>query len=349
MRKHFLQRLLVLLLASLAVTSPQAKPEFELKFATLAPAGTTWMNLLQDWGDEVKQKSDGRLVFKFYPGGVQGDEPDVVKKMRFNQLQGAAFSGHGIGLLYSPARVMELPFLFDSFDEIDFVRKQLMPGFRTGFHDNGYELLGWMEIGFVHMFSKAPIASLDEMKKHRVWLWQGDPMGKAFFDASGISPVPLSIMDVYTSLSTGLIDTVYSTPLASIALQWFTKTRYVSDLPLTNAIGALVVSRKFFDKLPPDLQTLLRESGEKAGEKLITATRRDNLKSVDELKARGLTFIPPGEGMGRPELLKLRDRAAAELMQSRYIPKELYVKANRLLQQYRSSQAAVNTPATSQR
>ena len=207
----------VLLLASVWL-SAGAEPRHVLKFATLAPSGSTWMNLLEDWGEEVKIRSDGRLLFKFYPGGVQGDEPDVLKKMRFNQLQGGAFTGYGIGRMYSPARVLELPFLFRDVREVDHVRNQFTAQFQDGFRDHGYELLGWMEVGFVHMFSTQPVDSIEGMKSRRVWLWQGDPLGQAFFNASGISPVPLSIVDVYTSLSTGLIDTVYCTPLAAIAL-----------------------------------------------------------------------------------------------------------------------------------
>jgi TRAP-type C4-dicarboxylate transport system substrate-binding protein len=324
----------------MAATFAAAAPEYELKFATLAPPGSTWMNLLEDWGEQVARESDGRLVFKFYPGAVQGDEPEVLQKMRFNQLQGGAFSGYGIGRMYSPARVMELPFLFRDHAEIDFVRERFMPQFEQGFRDNGFELLGWMEIGFVHMFSQQPIRSIEDMKKRRVWLWQGDPMGQAFFDASGISPVPLSIVDVYTSLSTGLVDTVYCTPLAAIALQWFTKTEYVSSVSLTNAMGGLIVSKRFFDGLPADLQQLLRETGHAAGEKLVIATREDNARSVTELKQRGLEFIEPGEGMSEPELLDLRDRAAADLIKSDYIPAALFEKTRSLLQQYRSGQAS---------
>jgi len=331
--------LLWLLLLAMPLTA-SGEPVHVLKFATLAPAGSTWMNILEEWGEEIKTRSDGRLVLKFYPGGVQGDEPDVLKKMRFNQLQGGAFSGYGIGRMYSPARVMELPFLFRSFDEIDHVRQHFMPEFREGFRANGYELLGWMEVGFVHMFSKEPVRSLDDMKSRRVWLWQGDPMGQAFFTASGISPVPLSIVDVYTSLSTGLVDTVYCTPLAAIALQWFTKTRYVSDVALTNGMGGLIVSRRFFDALPEDLKAILRETGDAAGERLVSATRVDNEKSVAELKQRGLQFIEPGEGMSEPELIDLRDRAAVELIESNYIPAAIFERTRSLLEQYRSEQPA---------
>jgi TRAP-type C4-dicarboxylate transport system substrate-binding protein len=334
-----LRRFIPALLAASVSFSAGAEPQRVLKFATLAPSGSTWMNLLEDWGNEVRTRSEERLIFKFYPGGVQGDEPDVLKKMRFNQLQGGAFTGYGIGRMYSPARVLELPFLFRDVDEIDYVRSRFTTQFQDGFRANGYELLGWMEVGFVHMFSTEPVASIEEMKSRRVWLWQGDPLGQAFFTASGISPVPLSIVDVYTSLSTGLIDTVYCTPLAAIALQWFTKTKYVSSISLTNGMGGLVVSKRFFDSLPADLQTLLRDTGRVAGERLIEATRADNEQSLGELRRRGLQFVAPGQGMSEPELLELRDRAAAELIDSNYIPAAVFETTRSLLEQYRSAQA----------
>jgi TRAP-type transport system periplasmic protein len=335
-----LQRTLLALCLLLLATSACAKPEFELKFATLAPPGSTWMVLLEEWAAEVRERSEGRLAFKFYPGGIQGDEPDVLKKMRFGQVHGGAFSGHGIGEMYSPARVLELPFLFENFAEIDYVREHFTPRFEEGFRDNGYELLGWMEVGFVHIFSKQPVASVDALKSRRVWLWQGDPLGRAFFNASGISPVPLSIIDVFTSLSTGLIDTVYSTPLASIALQWFTKTDYVSETPLTNAMGALVVSKRFYDRLPRELQALLRETGQETGKRLIEASRIDNDKSMTELRKRGLTVVAASEGMREAELRAISDRAARELMDSGYIPEALIEETRRLIDKQRAQAAA---------
>ncbi|HEY9150363.1 MAG TPA: TRAP transporter substrate-binding protein DctP, partial [Gammaproteobacteria bacterium] len=214
------------------------------------------------------------------------------------------------------------------------------PRFEEGFRDNGYELLGWMEVGFVHIFSKQPVASVDALKSRRVWLWQGDPLGRAFFNASGISPVPLSIIDVFTSLSTGLIDTVYSTPLASIALQWFTKTDYVSETPLTNAMGALVVTKRFYDRLPKELQALLRETGQEIGTRLIEASRIDNEKSMTELRKRGLTVVAASEGMREAELRAISDRAARELMDSGYIPEALIEETRRLIDKQRAQAAA---------
>jgi TRAP-type C4-dicarboxylate transport system substrate-binding protein len=319
--------------------APHAEKVYELKFATLAPEGTTWMNLLQEWAARVRKESNGRLVFKIYSGGVQGDEPDVLKKIRFGQLQGGAFTGYGIGRIYSPARVLELPFLFNNVEEIDYVRDRFMPEISQGYRDNGYELLGWMEVGFIYFFSKEPIGSLDDLRKRRIWHWQGDPLGEAFFNASGLSPVPLSIIDVYTSLSTGLIDTVYTPPLGAIALQWFTKTRYITDVPMANGIGSLVVSRRFYQDLPQDLQKLLKRTGLETGARLIAATRRENLESLEVLKEKGMQFITDTEDLESAEVREITRKAGELLISNGYIPQSVIDRINQWLTEYRSEQS----------
>ena len=336
-----LLRRLILLFISLTLISASpgawAKRTWQLKFATLAPAGTAWMDLLEAWAEEVETRSDGRLKFKIYAGGVQGDEPDVLRKIRFGQLHGGAFTGYGIGHFYSPARVLELPFLFNSLDEIDHVREKFMPEMEQGYRDNGYEMLGWMEVGLVRFFSKEPLYTVDDLRKRRIWQWQGDPLGQAFFDASGIRPVPLSIIDVYTSLSTGLIDTVYSPPLGALALQWFTKTSYVTNVPMANGIGSLIVSRRFYQNLPQDLQKLLKSTGKVTGEKLISTTRHDNEASLEILKAKGLQFTLNPEDLDMEELNQISSRAGESLMRSGYIPESTLSTINQWLAEYRAN------------
>ncbi len=331
-----LLRLLGMLLAVCGTATAAAAPEYTLKFATLAPPGSTWMNLIEQWAGEVKAQSQGRLAFKLYPGGISGDEPDVLRKIRFGQLHGGAFTGYGIGQIHPPARVLELPFLFRNLAEVDHARAAFHDEFARGFRESGFEHLGWMEVGFVHFFSKHPVQTLDDLKPRRIWLWQGDRMGEAFFKASGLSPVPLSVLDVYTSLSTGLVDTVYSTPLASIAMQWFTKTPYMSAQPMTNAMGALLVDRRFFDRLPEDLRTLLKDSGTRASETLITATRADNAKSLDVLKRQGVKLVMEDGAAQEAEFLAIRDRAAEDLMRSGYLPRDLVERTRGLLDSYRA-------------
>lgn len=329
-------RSLAILMMTLTVTATwAAERPHTLKFATLAPPGSTWMNIIEAWAREVEERSEGRLVFKLYPGGVQGDEPDVLRKIRFRQLDGAALTGYGIGSIHSPARVLEMPFVFRSYDEIDHVRAHLMPQLEAGFRAGGFELLGWMEVGWVRLFSQHPIASLDELQRRRVWLWQGDPLGQAWFEASGVSPVPLSITDVFNSLSTGLIDTVYCTPLAALALQWFTKTDYMTDIPMANGIGALVVSSRFYEDLPDDLRRLLKETGDAAGQRLIAATRADNARSLEVLREEGLQIVLGPQDVDMDEVLAMRDRAAARLADSDYIPQAVFDRTWALLETYR--------------
>jgi len=341
MHMNILKTILAALLLALTFAAPPALAEktWVLKFATLAPAGTTWVKLLEEWAEQVKTESGGRLVFKIYPGGVQGDEPDVLKKIRFGQLQGGAFTGYGIGQIYSPARVLELPFLFENLDEFDYVRERLMPSIEQGYRDNGYELVGWMEVGFIFFFSREPIATLDDLRKRRIWFWQGDPLSKAFFDAGGLSPVPLSIIDVYTSLSTGMIDTVYAPPLGAIALQWFTKTQYITNVPMANGIGSLVVSRRFYQDLPQDLQKLLKRTGAETGAKLVEATRRDNLEALALMQERGMTMVEADASLVSGDIETISQQAARRLMDTGYIPSAILQKVNGWLAEYRAAQA----------
>lgn len=326
--------LLALLLSVTACTATAADKTYVFKFATLVPQGTTWMNIIEKWTAKVEKESAGKIKFKLYPGGVAGDEPDVIRKIRFGQLHGGAMTGHGIGYIYSPSRVLEIPFLFRSYDEVDHVRAQIMPEIKKGFHDNGFELLGWMEVGFIQFFSREPIYSLEDMRKRRIWLWQGDPLGTAFFSAGNISPVPLPVTEVFSSLSTGLIDTTVAPPLAAIGLQWFTKVSYMTNLSIMDAIGGILVSRKFFDELPKDLQEILRRTGEETAQQLLIQTRLDNEKSISVLKNHGITVTTTWKDKDA-DLFALRDRAAASLAKSGYIPDELYQRTKKSLEEYR--------------
>ncbi|VAW64800.1 hypothetical protein MNBD_GAMMA08-455 [hydrothermal vent metagenome] len=314
-----------------------AEKTYTLKFASLIPADTAWMNNIQDWADELHTKSNGRIKVKIYAGGVMGDEPDVLRKIRSRQLQGAFFTGYGIGRIYSPARVLEMPFLFKNTDESDFVRKQIMPDIEKGFKEKGFELLGWPEVGFLHFFSKYPINSLEQLKTRHIWLWQGDPMGEAFSSAAGVSPVPLSIMDVYTQLSAshGSIDTVYNSPFGALAMQWHTKLKYASHIPITNGIGGIVVSQRFFKSLPTDLQQLLKTTGNLTAEKINQVSRQDNQKSIDLLKQSGIQFMWKWSEAEKQQMIEIRDQAAKTLDESGYIPKQYFTQAKNILENYR--------------
>jgi len=323
---------------------------YELKFATLMPTGTAWTKILDDWVKEVEEKSNGRIKFKMYSGGVMGDEPDVIRKIRRGQLHGGMFTGYGIGRIYSPARVLEMPFLFRNVDESDYIREQIMPDLEIGFRESGFELLGWPEVGFIHFFSTKPISSVEDIKKLRIWLWQGDPLGEAFFKAANIDPVPLSIMDVYTQLSAkhGSIDTVYTSTFGAIALQWYSKLKYATRIPLTNAIGGVIVSNQFYDKLPSDLQQLLRITGKAMSDEIRLNAREENIKSIAILEKNGIEFMLDWDDVDMDEILAIRNDAAAYLEKTNYIPASIFTRTDKLLVDYRSQSVSQSGDITEQ-
>ncbi|RKZ65635.1 MAG: ABC transporter substrate-binding protein [Gammaproteobacteria bacterium] len=328
------------LILLLAFSGSSIAKTYVLKFATLMPTGTAWSKILDDWTKELEEKSNGRLKVRMYSGGVMGDEPDVLRKMRKGQLHGGLFTGYGIGRIYSPARVLEMPFLFKNVNESDYVRERLMPEIETGFRESGFELLGWPEIGFIHFFSTKRITSIDDIKNLRIWLWQGDPLGEAFFKAANIDPVPLSIMDVYTQLSArhGSIDTVYTSTFGAIALQWYSKLKYATHIPLTNGIGGIVVSNRFYNKLPADLQQLLKTTGKRMSDEIRLSAREENKKSIGILEKNGIEFMFDWDEVDMDEILAIRDDAANYLEQTGYIPAIMFARTTKLLTEYRNQQ-----------
>jgi TRAP-type C4-dicarboxylate transport system substrate-binding protein len=326
------------LLAVLAFSNTCIAETYELKFATLMPTGTAWTKILDNWVKDVEQKSNGRIKFKMYSGGVMGDEPDVLRKIRKGQLHGGMFTGYGIGRIYSPARVLEMPFLFKNVSESDYIREQIMPDLEIGFRESGFELLGWPEVGFIHFFSTKPITSIDDIKTLRIWLWQGDPLGEAFFKAANIDPVPLSIMDVYTQLSAkhGSIDTVYTSTFGAIALQWYSKLKYATHIPLTNAIGGVIVSNQFYNSLPADLQQLLKTTGKAMSDEIRLNAREENRKSIAILEKNGIEFMLDWDDVDMNEILAIRNDAASYLEKTNYIPASIFTRTEKLLADYRN-------------
>jgi TRAP-type transport system periplasmic protein len=192
-----------------------------------------------------------------------------------------------------------------------------------------------MEVGNIHFFSTKPLATVDELAKRRIWQWQGDRFIDAFFSANGWSPVALPITEVYTGLSTGLVDTVVSTPLASIALQWAGKTPYMSSQPMATGIGAVVVSNKFYASLPADLQALLKSTGVPLSQKLIADTRRDDLKSLAVL-AKSTQPMVGFQKINLVEQIALSRKAVSALEAKGYLMIDLDRQVDAALTRYRS-------------
>lgn len=273
--------------------APRKKAKYELKIATLAPEGSTWMNVMGELDAQVREKTDGEVGLRFYPGGIQGEDLVVLRKIRAGQLHGGGFTGVGLGEIAPSLRVMELPFLFENGDEVHAVHEKLDPLFEKTLHDVGYTLMGWAEVGFVYLYSKTPVTSTADLKAQKVWLWEGDPLAEAFLRAAGVAPVPLSITDVLTSLQTGLITTVYITPYACIGMQWFSRVAYTTDIPLTFSTGAVVVTNEAWDRIPAAYQPVVRDLCKSYFGRLSEATAADDRKSMDVIAKSGVKALTP--------------------------------------------------------
>jgi TRAP-type C4-dicarboxylate transport system substrate-binding protein len=276
----------------IAAFSLQAQ-EYTIKFATIAPEGSSWMNVMREYDAAVRKESGGRLGFKFYAGGIAGDEKDVLRKIRIGQYQAGGFTGVGMGEIAPEVRILDTPFLFRNTAEIDYIYNKFGDEFKSDFEKGGFVLLGWAEVGFVNVFTQKPIYSVQDMKDVKAWMWECDPIARVSFKVLHLAPIPLSITDVNSALQTGMINCVYSTPYAIIALQWYTKVKYMLDLPLANSSGAVLISKRYFDSLPGDLQQILLKNGQIFLSKLTQLSRKENAEAIKTLESKGIVVTKP--------------------------------------------------------
>jgi TRAP-type C4-dicarboxylate transport system substrate-binding protein len=264
-----------------------------IKIATLAPEGSIWTEIFADLNGELKKETDNGVRLKIYPGGVLGDEKDMIRKMYVGQIQGAVLTSAGLSSIFSEMDVFQIPFLFESYAEVDYVLQKMHGFFKKNFEIKGYILPAWSEGGFVRLMSTVPMASMDDLKKAKVWTWEDAPMAKAIFDEAGVSAIPLSLPDVLVGLQTGLVEVVYAPPSGAISLQWFTKTKYMTDVPLIYLVGGIVIKKDRFKKISPAHQQLLLELCHKHMERLKLEIRKENQEAIKVMAKHGVNLIHP--------------------------------------------------------
>lgn len=266
-----------------------------IKLATLAPEGSPWIQVLKAAADEAQQKTGNAVQFKIYPGGVMGDERDMVRKMHIGQIQAAMLSSASLASMHPEIDVLQTPFLFDSYPEADFVVGKMEDGFKSGLEKNGYVALGWSEAGFVYLMSTVPVETLELLRKAKVWIWNDSPMSKAIFEEAGVIGVPLSISDVLVGLQTGLVEVVYVPPSVAVALQWFTRIKYITDAPLNYMLGGLVAKKEAFDKIDPQHQSVVKEVFQRHMTRLKEIIRAENQEALTVMQKQGIKLISPGK------------------------------------------------------
>lgn len=271
----------------------KGKPTYTLRVATLAPKGSSWFKAFKKVAREIKDKSDGAMVVKLYGGGVMGDEAAMVRKMRTGQLDGAAITNVGLAEINKQLLMLQLPLLFRNYDELDRVRNAMSSKFEGLLSDAGFQKGTWGDVGFAYLFSNTPIKRPSDAKSTKMWVWDTDVVSKKVMERAGVNAVPLGVPDVLPSLQTGVIDAFLNSPYGSIALQWYTKAAYITDLKLAMTIGGSVMTHAAWGKLSDDDKKLIHDVSEATQSKLLKRIRSDNTKAISALKAKGIEVIKP--------------------------------------------------------
>ena len=284
------------LIFALFFTAP-AFAQQVIKLATLAPDGSAWMRELRTAATEVKTGTQGRVQVKFYPGGVMGSDTVVLRKMRLGQLQGGVLTSSELAALYPDAAIYSLPFLFDDWSQVDKTRPQIDPLLAKGFEAKGLKMLAVSNVGFAYLMSTKPLRNRADVTGTKLWIPQNDEIAERTFKLGGISPILLPLGDVFTSLQTGLVDTVANTPSGAVALQWHGKLRTLLDLPLSFVAAYVVMDIKPWQKISPADQLVVANAFKAAAQRVDANIKRDDVAALAAMKKQGLTVnrLDPAE------------------------------------------------------
>jgi TRAP-type C4-dicarboxylate transport system substrate-binding protein len=264
-----------------------------LKIATIAPEGSSWMNDMRAGAKVIEEHTEGRVKFKFYGGGVQGNDKQVQRKMRTGQLHGGAFASGAMNRFQKDGDLFSIPMVFNTIDEVRYVRSQMDNIIRQRLEDAGFVNFGFAGAGFAYMMSNQPLATLDDLKGQKVWIPEGDPVGFSALSALGVAPVIMPVTDVMTGLQTDLIDSVTVPPVGAVVFQWHTRLKYITELPIAYIYAALLIDKRAFSKLSEEDQEVVREVMEGTYRKFDQNGVRENSDALQALLGNGLQLVSP--------------------------------------------------------
>lgn len=313
-------RLVVVLSICFAFVPAQAKV---YKIATISPDGLSWMKKLRESTREIEQKTAGRVKFKIYPGGVQGDDQTVLRKMRIGQLHGGALAAGSLTKFYPDLQIYNLPLEFRNYEEVDYVRQNLDDRIIQGLADKGLIIFGLTETGFAYILSSTPVRSVNDLRKLKAWIPDNDPIALRLVRSFGVSPIPLHLANVLTALQTGLINAVAIPPIVAIALQWHTQVKYITDMPLVYIYSMLVMDRKAYERMDAGDQIIVREILGKTFAEIDRDNRRSNVAAYQALLSQGLEEVSPTDE-NRREWLSMAEISVKELIRIGGITTETY-------------------------
>jgi TRAP-type C4-dicarboxylate transport system substrate-binding protein len=310
-----------------------------LKIATVTPEGSQWMTDMRDSAKEIKERTEGRVQIKYYGGGVMGNAQKVLSRIRIGSLQGGAFTPSELASQYKDLNLYGLPMVFDSEEEAAYARSHLDQKLKAGLEDAGWVNFGFAGGGFAILMSNTPISTLDDLRGKKVWVPEGDTISRQSMEAMSLSPVSLPLTDVLTGLQTGLIDIVAMSPIGALVLQWHTKVKYITELPLVYTLGFMAVDKRAFNKISEPDQAIVREVMERTYRNFDEQNLIDNRGARDALLNAGLESVP----FDIEEYQRIRNVlmvSTAALGEQGLFSPELFEEMLRYAQEYRDQRTA---------
>jgi len=262
-----------------------------INIATIAPEASAWMTEMRAGAAEIKERTEGRVNIKIIGGGIMGDDKKVLGAIRIGRLHGGALTPSALGDRYADINLYGMPLVFNSHDEALFIRERFDERLTDGLRGAGFETFGFATGGFAILMSNSPVSSLEDMKGKRVWVLEGDSISYASMEAMSLTPVTLPLTDVLTGLQTGLVDIVAVPPLPALVLQWHTKVKYITEIPLAYSLAFMAIDKRVFAKLSSADQAIVREVMSRVYAGFDKQNVIDNRAARDELVKAGIQSV----------------------------------------------------------
>jgi len=283
---------LAIVVLSLPGLAEAASAQVLVKMATLVPDGSSWHLILKETADTWKTLSAGRVNVRLYAGGVAGDDPDVVRKMRLGTLNAGVLTSVGLAEIDDSVYALGVPLMYDSYEEVYHVLEKMRPTLEAKLEAKGFVVLNWADGGWVHFFTQQPVATPDDLKKLKLFSWAGDAEAVDIWKSAGFNPVPLPATEIATALQTGLVTALPSPPQVAVISQYYNNAKNMTDLRWQLLLGATVIAKATWEKIPPDVRPLLLEAARVDGARLQAEIRRSGDRDVGAMKKRGLNVVP---------------------------------------------------------
>ncbi|MBD3344036.1 MAG: C4-dicarboxylate ABC transporter substrate-binding protein [Chitinivibrionales bacterium] len=305
-----------------------------IKLGTLAPEGSPWDNGLRKINAEWKELSDGKVSFKIYPGGIAGDEEDMIRKMRIGQLDAAGITGVGLTRIYPLILNVQAPLLVRTDEQLDYVLEKMKPKFEQGLEKKGFVILLWNKVGWVHFFSKKPVVYPEDLMKQKLFVWAGDADGVQAWKEMGFHPVPLAVTDLMSSLQSGMVEAFTTTPLSAATNQWFGLAKNMCELKWAPLLGGVIISRRTWNRIPKNLRPKLLKAARKIGKSMESEIAEADQKAVIIMKQHGLTINPVSED-ALQEWKSVVEKGTRKVF-GNSLEKEIYNEIEALIREFKS-------------